>query len=111
MNFGRFDRLLTLLAPAVALLNEYGEPTAAAFVDRGDVWAQVKYDQGSEVYLADEKTAVQRITFTLRYRADITPLWRVQYQGRIYLLDAVAEIGRRQGLTLSSFSRGQESAI
>ena len=110
MNIGKLDRRITLLRPASGEATGY-EPADTVWQDAGDTWAGVGYAQGQEQYLADEKTAVQRVTFTLRYRADISPLWRVRYQGQTYLLDAVAEIGRRAGLTLSATRRGQESAI
>ena len=108
MNIGTLDRRIILSQPTPGAAGAYG-PGADVFADVAEVWAKVAYSQGNEQYLADEKTAVQRIAFTIRYRTDINPTWRIRYQNKTYLIDAVAEIGRRVGLTLSSFSRGQES--
>jgi SPP1 family predicted phage head-tail adaptor len=110
MNIGKLDRRITLQRPTAGAATGY-EPAGTVWTDVGDTWAGIGYAQGQEQYLADEKTAVQRVTFTLRYRADVTPAWRVRYQGFTYLLDAVAEIGRRAGLTLSATRRGQESTV
>lgn len=38
--------------------------------------------------------------FIIRYRADINGTWRLKFEGRIYEITQIAEIGRREGLEI-----------
>ena len=110
MYLGSLQYRITLLAPLS------GSPTATGellrtFSPVATVWASWNYGVGNEQYLADEKTTIQKVAFTIRYRNDVTTEWRILYKGITYEVNAVAEYGRRQGLILSSFARGQESTL
>ena len=107
MNIGQLDRQVTLRQPAPAPANLYGGPgQAQVFTDVATVAAGVKYNAGTEAVAADQNTATQRITFTIRYRADVRPTWQLGYEGRTFQITDVAEIGRRRGTILTCFSHG-----
>jgi len=106
MNIGRLDRQLTLQQPAAVPQNGFGEPAPAAFTDVATVAAGVEYKPGGEATQADQLTPTQRILFTIRYRADVRPAWRIAYEGRTFQLTDVAEIGRRRGLLLTCYTHG-----
>jgi SPP1 family predicted phage head-tail adaptor len=106
MNIGRLDRQLTLQKPAVVVQDDYGAPAPASFVDVATVAAGIEYKPGQEATQADQLTATQRITFTIRYRADVRPTWQLRYEGKTFQLTDVAEIGRRRGLLLTCYSHG-----
>lgn len=103
MNLGKLDRRLTL-EQNTASQNDFGE-AVPAWAELGQRWARVEYKQGSESFQADEQVAVQRIDFTIRYEKGLSSRLRVRYEGQVYDIDAVAEIGRRHGLKLTTFTR------
>jgi SPP1 family predicted phage head-tail adaptor len=106
MNIGQLDRQVTLQAPAAASQDRFGAPTPASFTDMATVAAGVKYAAGGEALTADQNTATQRITFTIRYRPDVRPTWRLSYEGCLFQITDVAEIGRRRGTILTCYSHG-----
>jgi head-tail adaptor len=105
MNFGKFDRLITLLKPAPPTQNDYGELAPESYVEVAKTYAEQKYGPGSEAFQAQELTAVQLVNWQLRYRADLNPTWLLTYGGATYEITAVSEIGRRAGLTLTTRTR------
>ena len=107
MNIGQLDRQVTLRQPAPAPANLYGAAgQTQVFTDVATVAASVKYDKGTEAVAANQNTATQRISFTIRYRADVRPTWQLAYEGRTFQITDVAEIGRRRGTILTCYSHG-----
>lgn len=106
MNIGSLDREVTLLAPVAVPQDAYGAPAPVQYEERATVWASLKFGAGTEATDAQQLTAQQVVTWTLRYRADVLPTWRLRYNETTYQLTAVAEIGRRVGLTLTTYARG-----
>jgi SPP1 family predicted phage head-tail adaptor len=106
MNIGQFDRQVTLQQPATVAQDAAGQPAPVRFTDVATVAAGVKYNPGAEAVAADKNTATQRIAFTIRYRADVRPTWQLAYEGRIFQITDVAEIGRRRGTILTCYSHG-----
>lgn len=105
MNIGQMDRRITL-QEHVATRAPNGEELRA-WADVATVYAEKKYAKGSEDYQADQKQAVQRVVWRIRYRAGVTPLLRVvDAEGLLYQVEAVQEIGRRQGLLLNCYTLG-----
>lgn len=104
MNLGKLDRQITL-EQAAETRNGYGE-VLKDWAPLGTVWAQVRYAAGTETTDNAQVQAVQRVEFTVRYRPDaLHTRFRVQYAGNAYEIEAVAEIGRRQGLKLTAYTR------
>ena len=107
MNFGKFDRQLRLQKPAVVAQNAFGEPAPASFTDVVTVWGEQKPVSGSEPFLAQQQTAEQVVKWQIRYRADLDATWQFTCEGKLYQLTAPpVEIGRRQGLLLTTTCRG-----
>lgn len=107
MNIGQLDRRVTLQQPAPAPANAFGgSGQAQVFADVATVAAGVKYAPGGEAQQAQQQTATQRISFTIRYRADVRPTWQLLYEGRTFQITDVAEIGRRRGTLLTCYSHG-----
>jgi len=107
MNFGKFDRQLTLQAPAPLAQDDFGQPVGVpGFTDVATVWGERKPGTGTEAVQADQLTAVQVVVFQIRYRADLKTTWQLVEAATLYQITAVAEIGRRAGLLLTCVSRG-----
>lgn len=106
MNIGQLDRKVTLQAPATVVQDGFGAMSPAGFTDVATVAAGVKYAPGGEAVQGDQNTATQRVTFTIRYQADVRPTWQLSYEGRIFQITDVAEIGRRRGTILTCYSHG-----
>ena len=106
MNFGSFDRELALQRPVAVAQDGFGAPAPADFEDVETVWGAQKPGTGTEAVQAQQLTAQQVVTWQIRYRADLDTTWQFTCEGRTYQLTAVQEIGRRQGLTLTTYCRG-----
>lgn len=104
MNLGTLDRLIDL-EQATITRQPNGEEIKA-WAPAVKVWAAVQYDAGNETVDNAQKQAVQRVTFVIRYRSGgLATTFRVRHEGQVYDIEAVAEIGRRVGLRLASYSR------
>lgn len=110
MNFGKFDRQLLLQRPTTVAQNSFGEPAPAAFEAVGMEWGEQKPGAGTESFSGQQLTTQQVVTWQVRYRADLDPTWQFACEGRLYQITAVAEIGRRAGLLLTTYYRGQAPA-
>lgn len=73
------------------------------------VWAKVEWAAGGEAWSADanRRAATQRRRFTIRYRPDVAPTWRLRYDGEEYEILDVGELttgganeGRRRYLVI-----------
>ena len=106
MNLGKMDHYVALQAPAPAAQDSFGQPAPAAWLPAVEVWAAGKYPTGTEACEAAQRTAQQPVSFVIRHRADVRPTWRVLMDGATFDITAVAEIGRRHGLTLTALRRG-----
>ena len=106
MNIGQLDRQITLQAPATVAQDGFGALAPASFINVATVAAGVKYSPGNEAVAAGQNTATQRITFTIRYRADVLPTWQLAYEGRTFQINDIAEISRRRGTILTCYAHG-----
>ncbi|MGD9700678.1 phage head closure protein [Acinetobacter sp.] len=60
-----------------------------AFEDYCALWAKVEYLRGSEFWSAKAVNAETTVRFIIRYRTDIKPDMRVNFDGKIYSITAV----------------------
>lgn len=60
------------------------------------VWAEVKPIAGREYFQAAAVQAEHQVRFTMRYRKDITPDMRLQYDGQDYEIKAILDLGGRR---------------
>ena len=58
-----------------------------------EVPADVKDVSGKEFYTAHAVHAEDVVTYTIRYRTDITTAWRVEYRGEMYDILEVNHLG------------------
>jgi SPP1 family predicted phage head-tail adaptor len=93
MRAGALDRRITLQR-ATAAPNSFNEPVET-WADLVTVWAQQRPDRGAERFAAQEIVGQAVMTFHIRYRTDIRTTDRILYQGRIWNILDVREVGRR----------------
>lgn len=64
------------------------------------VWAKVRPLSGREYLAAAQINAEVDTEFTIRWLSGVTPKMRISYDGNIYDIEHIAEIGRREGLKI-----------
>ena len=93
MRAGELDRRITLQRATTAP-NGFNEPVES-WTDLATVWAQQRPDRGAERFAAQEIVGRAVMTFHIRYRTDVRTTDRILYQGRIWNILDVREVGRR----------------
>lgn len=108
MNAGELDKKIQLLRP-YALEDQLGAQATSYRPAGNPVWAKVEAVSGSEAYFPDasKRAATQRRRFTVRYRSDVDPTWRLEFDGSTYDIVDVLDVpegganrGRRRWLAL-----------
>lgn len=86
-----------------------GEPETT-WATVAEVWAQKDPLGGRELFTAQQVAAKVDTRFRLRWRNDVRPerMRIVDEDLRLYDIQAVQEIGRRDGLLLLTSARGEE---
>ena len=98
MQGGRLDSRVTLQSRSV-LRNATGEDVVT-YSDVAEVWAE-KFDlRGREFYAAQQAKADVTTRWRIRWRSDVSVLHRLVHAGRNYDINAISEIGRRDGLEI-----------
>ena len=109
MKIGKLDRRITIQR-ATLTLNDYGE-RAETWGTLATVWAEVQYKVGGgESLQSDQVFSEQRVHFIIRYSSDVSsvrPSDRVSYNGNIYQIEGVQEIGRGEGFRIVTTLRGE----
>ena len=105
MRAGRLDRRITL-SRMIRTDDSYGE-AIPTWVDLATVWAEMLPVRGAEWFVARQTIAEVDTKFRIRYRVGITPLDRVTLDGRYYDVQAVIELGRREGLEIYAKARAE----
>lgn len=105
MNAGKMDRQITLQRKYVTE-NESGEQIET-WTDIATVWAQKIDMRGSERFTASQTVAQVDTKFKIWYRRGLTPIDRVLYEGKLYDVGGVLEIGRAVGLELHAKARAE----
>ena len=99
MEAGRLDRRITLQSPTT-VQDSFGEPIIT-WTTEADVWAKRLDLRASERFVHQQTTATVETVFTIRYRAGVSPAWRVvDEQDRIYDVLGLREPDRRRSLEL-----------
>ncbi|MEC9433876.1 MAG: phage head closure protein [Pseudomonadota bacterium] len=111
MRSGDLDRRVTLQR-ATSVQDALGEPIQT-WADIATVWAKKieSRRQAREAPDAGEaRAALTRRTFEIRWSttvADLGPLDRLVFEGRIFDILGVSEIGRREGLSIEAVARAE----
>jgi SPP1 family predicted phage head-tail adaptor len=103
MNAGTMDRRVIIQAKTV-VVNNLGEPVET-LVDVVTVWANKRNLTARERFTAQQRLAEVDTVFRIHYRTDVTPRTVVVCEGVTYDVQAVLEIGRREGLELQTTAR------
>lgn len=75
MRAGRLRHIVTLQQPQ-AEQSQYGEKILK-WADVEKVWAGIEAAKGDVIYAADQKYHESETVVIIRWRADVTPGWRV----------------------------------
>jgi head-tail adaptor len=109
MKLGKLDRRIRIERDGAPTHNGYqnvsGEPVTVA-----TVWAQWMPGVGRERFANDENVATAPGVFVIRWSSrvrDVSPLDRVEFEGRMYDIGRVEEIGRRVGLRIFATARAE----
>jgi SPP1 family predicted phage head-tail adaptor len=103
MLAGKLDRRITLQRYGITY-NDDNEPVEG-FTDLATVWASWRRASARETLASAEINAAATDVFEIRWSSvvsEINPKDRLIYQGDVYDIQAVAEIGRREGLRIDA---------
>jgi SPP1 family predicted phage head-tail adaptor len=106
---GRLDYRVTFQQKVIGV-NESNEDEEVSWenIDTSPtVWASKNDRSGNEAYRADKLTDYQGVTFTIRYRTDITPENRLVCNGIPYNIIAIQDISRKRFLSVECESGGE----
>ena len=98
MRAGTLDRQITIEALAT-VQDGFGDPVES-WTALATVWAQMLPLRGTERFQAQQFDAELTTRFRIRYRDDVSELMRIVFDGDSYEIEAVIEVGRREGLEL-----------
>lgn len=98
MRAGELDRKI-VIERVTETQNAIGEPVAS-WATFATVWAAVKPVRGREYFAAQGMQAEADSVFRIRWLDGVTPKMRISYDGAVYDIQHVAELGRRAGLEL-----------
>ena len=93
MKAGDLRHPVTLMYP-VDEVNEKGRPVKA-WRDQATVYAAKADVSGREYYAAQAYHAEDTVTWTLRWRDDVTEEWRVRHGSEVYEIIEVNHLGYR----------------
>lgn len=95
---GKLDRRVTIEQPSVAADAYGGQVTT--WTTFKVAWAEVRPIRGAERFEAMAQRAARFEVFRIRYLSGVTPKMRIVWDGRVYNIRNIAEVGRREGLDL-----------
>ncbi len=104
LPIGKLDRRITIQSLTQGLGTEYGEPTET-WSDWATVWANVYMGGGREFEAARQITAEIDTQFQIRYVSGIQETMRISYDGRLYDIYRIQEVGRHERLNLWAKAR------
>lgn len=103
MNAGKLDRRITIETPVITY-DEWNHPQKS-WGQLALVWASKTDRTESEVTELSQTVAINRTVWTIRWRDDITTAQRIQYNNDLYEIKGIKELGRREGLQITTERR------
>jgi head-tail adaptor len=101
---GKFDRQVIIVAPENGTTDEWNEENGTGVETL--VWASVKPAPGVERFASGENLATAPKRFYFRWRPDLVkPNFLIKYEGLVYDVKSVVEIGRRKELEVGAVAR------
>ncbi len=98
MESGKLDRRVTIQR-RIETQNEYGE-AVITYADEVTVWAEVLPLSGRELFLAAQTVPEAQLKINIRWRPELTERHRIFYDGLVWDILHLAEIGRREGIQI-----------
>lgn len=97
---GQLDQRLTLQARAAGV-DVLGQPSGT-WTTQATVWGRARPLRSRELFAAGQAQSVTDVEFTVRYRDDILPSWRILWRGVPYEMTGspIDVDGQRQWLEL-----------
>lgn len=96
---GALDRRITL-QERTDTRDAAGEPIPA-WTTLDTVWAALIPLTGREQFEAQQVNAQRPAKFQIRYRDDVTETMRISWDGEVWDINGISQIGRREGLELT----------
>ena len=103
MEPGRLDRRILILQRSTS--TDAWNQNLGSYVQVLEVWAEVKDLGAKEREEADQRVTVNPKIFTIRYRSEVTTKHRISFDGDIYQITGMTEIGRKEGLRITAVAR------
>ncbi len=103
MRAGQLDRLITIEQPTETT-DDYGAPTVV-WMPFAQVWANVRYDNGTEYFASGQMNTRIDAVFKIRYLSGITTKMRVSYDGEYFDILEKRPLGRNEGFDLKTSVR------
>ena len=103
MEPGRLDRRILILQRSTS--TDAWNQNLGSYVQVLEVWAEVKDLGAKEREEADQRVTVNPKIFTIRYRSEVSTKHRISYDGDIYQITGITEIGRKEGLRITAVAR------
>ncbi|WP_226578884.1 phage head closure protein [Acuticoccus sediminis] len=106
MRAGKLDRRVTL-----ERLTDGGTDAFNVAIEEwaevATVWAQARPNRGAERFTAAEVNGSAVMSFQIRYRSDVTVKDRLVYEGRVWNIVDVREVGRRVVTEIDATARAE----
>ena len=98
MQAGRLDRKI-IIQTTTQGQTDAGEVTDS-WSTHATIWANVRQVAGREPFRGEREIAQADAIFKIRYLSTVTPKMRISYNGLIYNIISINELGRREGLEI-----------
>ena len=95
MNIGKMDRRITIQS-ATNAVDTFGQRNET-WSDRRTTFAAKRDEFASERVEAGQVVEVVRTTWTIRFDADLTNEERIAFEGDLYYIVGIIELGRKEG--------------
>lgn len=105
MEAGKLDRRVTIERATVVLDDFGGEVTT--WTALATVWASYEPVSDGEKWRAAEVAATVTARFRIRWGFDVKVTDRLIFDGRVFDIIGVKEIGRREGQEITTSARGE----
>lgn len=98
-NLGRLDRKIKIQAPTES--RDAGGGVVQTFSDVAEVWAEVRPVTSSERFATEAIHSARASVFRVHFINDLSSKCRILYDGLVFEIKGIAEIGRRVGLEIT----------
>ena len=106
MEPGRLDRRISILQRSTG--TDAWNQNLGSYVQVLEVWAEVRDQGAKEREEADQRVTVNPKIFTIRYRSEVSTKHRISYDGDIYQITGITEIGRKEGQRITAVARDND---